>query len=102
MFSHSLAADCETDGYQSSSGFVDLPDMPQSISSSASAPEHFFASVSGGLSLAGGGVGLFGISKMEGTRWGCLHGKGAARRLGHHTSVDGPSQVKPELGQVTF
>ncbi|KAJ7313412.1 hypothetical protein JRQ81_004759 [Phrynocephalus forsythii] len=42
--SSAATSDCETDGYQSSSGFVDLPDMLQSASSSASAPEHSFAS----------------------------------------------------------
>ncbi|XP_078233879.1 serine/threonine-protein kinase WNK4 isoform X2 [Pogona vitticeps] len=39
--SSAATSDCETDGYQSSSGFVDLPDI---ASSSASAPEHSFAS----------------------------------------------------------
>ncbi|XP_062988288.1 serine/threonine-protein kinase WNK4 isoform X2 [Elgaria multicarinata webbii] len=35
----SATSDCETDGYLSSSGFVDLPDVPQSLSSPAAAPE---------------------------------------------------------------
>ncbi|XP_044274609.1 serine/threonine-protein kinase WNK4 isoform X4 [Varanus komodoensis] len=40
----SATSDCETDGYLSSSGFVDLPDMPQRLSSPATAPERSFAS----------------------------------------------------------
>ncbi|XP_060138256.1 serine/threonine-protein kinase WNK4 isoform X3 [Zootoca vivipara] len=40
----SATSDCETDGYLSSSGFVDLSDLPQSCSSPPVAPEHSFAS----------------------------------------------------------
>nr|XP_060637261.1 serine/threonine-protein kinase WNK4 [Anolis sagrei ordinatus] len=40
----SATSDCETDEYLSSSGFVDLPDTPQSLSSPAAGPEHSFAS----------------------------------------------------------
>nr|XP_056719347.1 serine/threonine-protein kinase WNK4 [Euleptes europaea] len=40
----SATSDCETDGYLSSSGFVDLPDVPQSLPSPAAAPEPSFTS----------------------------------------------------------
>ncbi|XP_053115226.1 serine/threonine-protein kinase WNK4 isoform X2 [Hemicordylus capensis] len=40
----SATSDCETDGYLSSSGFVDLPDVPQSLPSPPAAPEPSFAS----------------------------------------------------------
>lgn len=46
FFSASAPADCETDGYLSSSGFVDLPDVPSSLSSPVAAPEPSFTSVS--------------------------------------------------------
>ncbi|XP_060111260.1 serine/threonine-protein kinase WNK4 [Heteronotia binoei] len=40
----SATSDCETDGYLSSSGFVDLPDVPQSLPSPVAAPEPSFTS----------------------------------------------------------
>ncbi|KAL8175764.1 UNVERIFIED_CONTAM: hypothetical protein K2H54_007243 [Gekko kuhli] len=40
----SATSDCETDGYLSSSGFVDLPDVPQSLPSPGAAPEPAFTS----------------------------------------------------------
>ncbi|XP_077169244.1 serine/threonine-protein kinase WNK4 isoform X2 [Paroedura picta] len=40
----SATSDCETDGYLSSSGFVDLPDVPHSLPSPAAAPEPSFTS----------------------------------------------------------
>ncbi|XP_063156519.1 serine/threonine-protein kinase WNK4 isoform X2 [Candoia aspera] len=40
----STTSDCETDGYLSSSGFVDLPDKLQSHPSPITVPEHSFAS----------------------------------------------------------
>lgn len=40
----SATSDCETDGYLSSSGFVEFPDVPQSLPSPATTLEHSFAS----------------------------------------------------------
>lgn len=46
FFSVFASADCETDGYLSSSGFVDLPDVPPSLPSPVAALEPSFTSMS--------------------------------------------------------